>query len=66
MARCMPELERFFHYRNLDVSAVKELAMRWAPDVARGFKKDSSHLALDDTRDSIRELAHYREHFFKL
>ncbi|MEN8106434.1 MAG: oligoribonuclease [Pseudomonadota bacterium] len=66
MARCMPELERFFHYRNLDVSAVKELAMRWAPDVARGFKKDSSHLALDDTRDSIRELLHYREHFFKL
>ena len=66
LARCMPELESFFHYRNLDVSAVKELAMRWAPDVVKGFTKSSTHLALDDTRDSIRELVHYREHFFKL
>jgi oligoribonuclease len=66
LARCMPELESFFHYRNLDVSAVKELAMRWAPDVVKGFTKSSTHLALDDTRDSIRELVHYREHFFRL
>ena len=66
LARCMPELESFFHYRNLDVSAVKELAMRWAPGVVKGFTKCSTHLALDDTRDSIRELVHYREHFFKL
>ncbi len=66
MARCMPELERFFHYRNLDVSTLKELAMRWAPVVAKGFKKGGTHLALDDTRDSIRELEYYREHLFKI
>jgi oligoribonuclease len=66
MARLMPELERFFHYRNLDVSSVKELARRWAPDVYKGFNKDSSHLALDDIRDSIAELRHYREHFLKI
>ena len=66
MARCMPDLEDYFHYRNLDVSSVKELALRWAPNVVSGFQKNSSHLALDDTRDSIRELIHYREHFFKL
>lgn len=65
MARCMPELERYFHYRNLDVSTIKELVNRWAPVVARGFKKGSTHLALDDTRDSIRELVYYREYFFK-
>ena len=65
LARCMPELERFFHYRNLDVSTIKELATRWSPVVAKGFKKSSSHLALDDTRDSIRELVYYREYFFK-
>jgi oligoribonuclease len=65
MARCMPELERYFHYRNLDVSTIKELANRWAPVVAKGFKKTSTHLALDDTRDSIRELVYYREYFFK-
>jgi oligoribonuclease len=65
LARCMPELERYFHYRNLDVSTIKELAMRWSPVVARGFKKGSTHLALDDTRDSIRELQYYREYFFK-
>jgi oligoribonuclease len=65
LARCMPELEAFFMYRNLDVSTLKELAMRWAPDVANGVKKNSSHLALDDTRDSINELKHYREHFIK-
>ena len=61
----MPELERYFHYRNLDVSTLKELALRWAPEVARGYVKQSAHLALDDIRDSIRELQFYREHLFK-
>jgi oligoribonuclease len=61
LARYMPELERFFHYRNLDVSTLKELALRWAPQVAEGFRKTSSHLALDDVRESIRELQYYRE-----
>lgn len=65
MARQMPELERFFHYRNLDVSTVKELAFRWRPDILDSFEKKGSHLALDDIRDSIRELRHYKEHFFK-
>jgi oligoribonuclease len=62
LARLMPTLEEFFHYRNLDVSTLKELARRWAPEVYSGFSKDSSHLALDDIRDSIAELRHYREH----
>lgn len=66
MARQMPELEKFFHYRNLDVSSIKELCFRWRPDVLRSFEKNGSHLALDDIRDSIRELKHYRQHFFKL
>jgi oligoribonuclease len=66
MARCMPDLERFFHYRNLDVSTLKELASRWSPDVARGFTKESAHLALDDVKDSIRELQYYREHLFRI
>ncbi|HEB54931.1 MAG TPA: oligoribonuclease [Gammaproteobacteria bacterium] len=66
LARCMPELEAFFHYRNLDVSSIKELAKRWKPDVCKGLVKNSSHLALDDTRDSINELIYYREHFFQL
>lgn len=61
MAREMPELERYFHYRNLDVSTLKILAQQWAPDVAAGFKKDSSHRALSDIRDSIAELSWYRE-----
>jgi len=65
LARLMPTLEDFFHYRNLDVSTLKELARRWAPGAYNGFKKDSSHLALDDIRDSIAELRHYREHFLK-
>lgn len=64
LARCMPQLERYFHYRNLDVSALKELAKRWYPSVARGVRKSSSHLALDDIRDSINELRYYREHLF--
>ena len=62
MARLMPELEAYFHYRNLDVSALKILAERWAPGVAAGFSKESTHRALDDIRDSIAELAHYRQH----
>ena len=66
LARCMPELEAYFHYRNLDVSSLKELARRWAPKVEKSFKKRSSHLAMDDIKDSIRELEHYREHFIKL
>lgn len=65
LARYMPELEAFFHYRNLDVSTLKELAKRWRPDVADGVKKESSHKALDDIRDSIRELKYYREHFIR-
>ncbi len=60
MHRLMPRLERFFHYRNLDVSTLKELARRWAPDVSRGFSKESAHTALSDVRDSIAELRHYR------
>ena len=64
LAREMPELERFFHYRNLDVSSIKEVARRWRPEVLKGFSKQGSHLALDDIRDSIAELAHYRQHFF--
>ncbi len=66
MARLMPKLERFFHYRNLDVSTLKELAQRWAPHVSQAFQKSSSHLALDDVRESIRELQHYREHLLRL
>ena len=61
--RQMPTLEAWFHYRNLDVSTLKELAARWAPDVLAGVKKSGNHLALDDIRDSIAELRHYREHF---
>ncbi|MGD8484020.1 MAG: oligoribonuclease [Thioalkalispiraceae bacterium] len=66
LARCMPELEAYFHYRNLDVSTLKELAKRWAPEVGKSFNKVSSHLALDDIKDSIDELRHYREHLIKL
>lgn len=66
MAREMPALERYFHYRNLDVSTLKELARRWAPDVFMGYQKLSKHLALDDIRDSIRELEHYRTHFLRV
>jgi oligoribonuclease len=65
LARLMPSLEAFFHYRNLDVSTLKELAIRWAPNVAEGFRKTSQHLALDDVRDSIRELQYYRERLFR-
>jgi oligoribonuclease len=65
LARYMPSLEAFFHYRNLDVSTLKELALRWAPTVAEGFRKNSTHLALDDVRDSIRELQYYRERLLR-
>ncbi|MCB1723043.1 MAG: oligoribonuclease [Chromatiaceae bacterium] len=66
MARLMPTLEAYFHYRNLDVSSLKELARRWAPEIYAGFSKDSSHLALDDIRDSIAELRYYRQHLLKI
>ena len=66
LAREMPMLEKFFHYRNLDVSTVKELARRWAPGVLAGVQKASTHLALDDIRESIRELEHYKRHFLRL
>ena len=66
LAREMPELERFFHYRNLDVSTLKILAQQWVPNVATGFSKESSHRALSDIRDSIAELEWYREHLFAL
>jgi oligoribonuclease len=64
LARQMPDLEAYFHYRNLDVSSVKILAERWAPSVAAAFRKESSHRALSDIRDSIAELVHYRTTLF--
>jgi len=66
LAREMPTLERFFHYRNLDVSTLKELARRWAPQVLQGLQKNSTHLALDDIYESINELKHYRQHFIRV
>jgi oligoribonuclease len=63
MARYMPELEAFFHYRNLDVSVFKELSRRWKPEIYSGFKKSSKHEALADVYESIDELKYYREHF---
>ena len=66
MARLMPELEAYFSYRNLDVSTLKELAKRWAPDIFAGFSKESRHLALDDIRDSIAELKYYRQNILKI
>ena len=64
--RYMPELERYLHYRNLDVSTLKELARRWAPHIAEGITKKATHRALDDIRESIEELRYYRKHFLKL
>jgi oligoribonuclease len=64
LARCMPELEAYFHYRNLDVSTLKELARRWYPERIKGFGKTAAHLALQDIRDSIDELRFYRERLF--
>jgi len=66
MHRTMPKLEAFFHYRNLDVSTVKELARRWRPEIMQGMSKESTHLALNDIRDSINELRYYREYFFRV
>ncbi|TAK64493.1 oligoribonuclease [Methylobacter sp.] len=63
--RYMPNLEAYFHYRNIDVSTLKELAARWAPHIKDGFKKQSTHQALDDIIESIEELRYYREHFIK-
>lgn len=65
MARGMPKLEAFFHYRNLDVSTLKELCRRWKPEVASGFKKHQKHTALADIIESIEELRYYREHFIQ-
>jgi oligoribonuclease len=61
----MPDLEKYFHYRMIDVSTLKELALRWAPTIYNGFKKDSAHLAMSDIHDSINELKYYRENLFK-
>ena len=66
MARAMPKLEAFFHYRNLDVSTLKELCKRWKPEVAASFKKHQKHEALADIHESIEELKHYREHFLRV
>ncbi len=66
LARYMPQLEGYLHYRMIDVSTVKELARRWAPQLLAGFSKESQHLALADIRESIAELAYYRAHFFRM
>jgi oligoribonuclease len=66
LARWMPGLEDYFHYRNLDVSTLKELCKRWRPEIARGFDKDTKHTALADVYESIDELKYYREHFLRL
>ena len=66
LANYMPALETFFHYRNLDVSTLKELAKRWKPGIMDGFKKAQAHTAMADIRESIEELAYYREHFLAL
>lgn len=65
LVKYMPELEAYMHYRNIDVSTLKELAKRWAPEVVASFKKQGSHQALDDIRESIAETLHYRQHFIK-
>lgn len=65
MARTMPKLEEFFHYRNLDVSTLKELCRRWKPELVNGFKKHQKHTALADILESIEELRYYREHFIR-
>ena len=64
--RYMPRLEAWLHYRNLDVSSIKELVSRWRPEIRDSFKKRNTHRALDDIQESIQELRHYREHFFKM
>jgi oligoribonuclease len=65
LTRYMPEFEKYFHYRLLDVSTLKELALRWAPKIYGGMQKESKHLALDDIRESIEELRYYRENFLR-
>jgi len=66
LARHMPKLENYFHYRNLDVSTIKELTRRWAPEVMKQYSKESKHLAMDDIKDSIEELKFYRKNVFKI
>lgn len=66
LVREMPQLSDYFHYRNIDVSTLKELAARWKPELVKGFTKQNKHLALDDIKESIEELEYYREHFIKL
>lgn len=66
MVRGMPKLEAFFHYRNLDVSTLKELCKRWKPEIASGFKKHQKHTAMADIIESVEELRYYREHFIKM
>ena len=66
LVKYMPKMEAFFHYRNLDVSTLKELARRWRPEVYSAFKKQQKHTALADVHESIDELVHYREHFLKM
>ncbi|MGH8820647.1 MAG: oligoribonuclease, partial [Rhodoferax sp.] len=66
LVKYMPRLEAFFHYRNIDVSTLKELAKRWRPEIYGAFKKQQKHTALADVHESIDELAHYREHFLKV
>ena len=66
MARHMSQLEQFFHYRNVDVSTIKELCRRWKPELINGFKKHQMHTALADIRESVEELRYYRAHFIKL
>jgi oligoribonuclease len=66
LARYMPRLEQYFHYRNLDVSTLKELTARWSPEKKMVYQKESSHLAMDDIKDSIDELKHYREHILTI
>ncbi len=66
MARWMPQLEQYFHYRNVDVSTLKELAKRWKPEIVKGVVKKGAHQALDDIQESIEEMKYYREHFIKL
>lgn len=66
MAKHMPELESFFHYRNLDVSTLKELVRRWKPELLQGLSKQGSHQAMADIRDSVNELRYYRQNFIAL
>ena len=65
LRRYMPQLEKFFHYRNIDVSSIKELAKRWNPQVVKNLRKDSQHIALEDIKDSIEELRAYKHYFLK-